>query len=227
MSRLASYKDATIKALGHAGFIVDFPDKKLRFAFDPYDIKAEDPVDYVFISHPHFDHCDPGSIRKLMGPKTKVVAPTCCKRELSEFGDQLHLIDDKNKHQDNKVIYWTVPAYNIDKYRTPNEVFHPTHLGGVGFIVEVDRTRFYHAGDTDHIPEMAKLKKIDVAFLPISGTFVMTSEEAIEAARIIKPKAVVPMHYGKLLGSMTEAIRFQNILKEEIPVIIINDAYHH
>jgi len=226
MNRTASYKDATIKALGHAGFIVNYPDRKLSFAFDPYDINENEPVDYVFISHPHFDHCDPASIRKLMGPKTKVIAPTSCRRELAEFGEALVIVDDKEKHEDKQIIFWSVPAYNIDKFRTPNEVFHPKELGGVGWIVEVERDRFYHAGDTDKIPEMEKIKKIDVAFLPISGTFVMTLEEAIAAAKVIEPKAVVPMHYGKLLGSVGDATRFQNLLREEIPVIVVTDAHH-
>ncbi len=226
MNQTASYKDAVIKATGHDGFIVTFPDKKLSFAFDPFDINEEDPVDYIFISHPHYDHCDPASIRKLLKPKTKVIAPECCKRELEDFGDQLELLADKEKHETKDLIYWAIPAYNIDKFRTPNEVFHPPELGGVGFIVEVDRTRFYHAGDTDKIPEMEKLKKIDVAFLPISGTFVMTSDEAIEAAKVIEPRVVIPMHYGKLLGSVAEATRFQNILREHIPVLVVTDAHH-
>lgn len=226
MNQTVAYKDAVIKATGHDGFIISFPDKKLSFAFDPFDITEEGPVDYVFISHPHFDHCDPTAIRKLLKPKTKIIAPECCKRELEEFGDQLELLSDKEKHETTDLIYWTVPAYNIDKFRTPNEVFHPRELGGVGFVVEVDRTRFYHAGDTDKIPEMEKLKKIDVAFLPISGTFVMTSDEAMAAAKVIEPKVVIPMHYGKLLGSVAEATRFQNILREHIPVLVVTDAHH-
>ena len=83
------------------------------------------------------------------------------------------------------------------------------------------KTRFYHAGDTDLTPEMAELKKIDVAFLPISGTFVMTLEEALKAAETFAPRAVVPMHYGKLLGSVTDAFRFQNLLKEKIPTFVL------
>ncbi|MEX2361944.1 MAG: MBL fold metallo-hydrolase [Patescibacteria group bacterium] len=226
MNQTASYKDATITALGHAGFIVDYPERKLRWAFDPFDITGHDPVDYIFISHPHYDHCDPQSIKKLLGPRTRIIAPACCKKELEEFADNLEIIDDKEKHEDKQIIYWTTPAYNIDKFRTPSEVFHPKELGGVGWIVEVDRTRFYHAGDTDNIPEMANLKKIDVAFLPISGTFVMTCDEAVAAAKVIEPKAAVPMHYGKLLGSVVEATRFQNLLREDIPVIIVTDVHH-
>jgi L-ascorbate metabolism protein UlaG (beta-lactamase superfamily) len=193
-----TFEGATITALGHAGFVIEFAEKKLRIAFDPYDIKEEQPVDYIFVSHQHFDHCDPVSIRKLLKNSTRIIAPACCERELSEFGQQLELLKDK--------------------------VFHPKDMGGVGFVVEVDGFRMYHAGDTDRIPEMDGLKKLDLAFLPISGTFVMTLEEAIEAAQILKPKMVVPMHFGKLLGSVGDANRYHNMLRDLIPVMVLTDA---
>jgi L-ascorbate metabolism protein UlaG (beta-lactamase superfamily) len=226
--RTASYGDAKITALGHAGFLVDFPEHKLRFAFDPYSINGEETVDYIFISHKHYDHCDPVSIRKLVGKNTKIIAPASCEHELEEFSGQVELVSDKEKHSVKQLTYWTVPAYNLNKFRTPSEVFHTRDLGGVGFVVEIGKIRFYHAGDTDHVPEMDTLKKIDVAFLPISGTYVMTLEEAIEAARTIKPKVVVPMHYGKLLGSVGDAVRYQNLLqREEQPVMVLNAHPDH
>lgn len=219
-----TFEGATITALGHAGFVIEFTEKKLRIAFDPYDIKEEQPVDYIFVSHQHFDHCDPVSIRKLLKNSTRVIAPACCERELSEFGQQLELLKDKEKHKLKQCIYWALPAYNVSKFRTPNEVFHPKDMGGVGFVVEVDGFRMYHAGDTDRIPEMDGLKKLDLAFLPISGTFVMTLEEAIEAAQVLKPKMVIPMHFGKLLGSVGDANRYHNMLRDLIPVMVLTDA---
>jgi len=216
------YDGATITALGHAGFRVEYEEQGFSFAFDPYDIADIEPVDFVFISHPHFDHCDPASIRKLLKPKTKIIAPAVCAPELEEFGEAVELVDDKNKREAKFFKYWTVPAYNIDKFRTPSEVFHPAEKGFVGWIVEVGATRYYHAGDTDMTPEMEALKKIDVAFLPISGTFVMTLEEAIKAAEILEPDVVIPMHFGKLLGSVSEAHRFQNLLKDKLKVMVLS-----
>lgn len=217
-----SYKDSTIIALGHAGFVVRFEETGLSFAFDPYDIRdGLDPVDYVFVSHKHFDHCDPNSIRKLLKPTGKVVAADCCESELADFGPQLELVKDKDKHELKGLTYWTIPAYNTNKYRTPTEVFHTKELGGVGFVIEVGKTRFYHAGDTDFIPEMERVKKIDVAFLPISGTYVMTLEEAMQAAELIDADVTIPMHFGKLLGSSAEAVRFQNLLHDKLKVMVL------
>jgi L-ascorbate metabolism protein UlaG (beta-lactamase superfamily) len=220
--RTGNYDGATITALGHAGFRVEYPEKGFSFAFDPYDISETEPVDFIFISHPHFDHCDPASIRKLLKKKTKVIAPNVCAKELAEFGEAVELVDDKNKRESEFFKYWTVPAYNIDKFRTPSEVFHPKEKGYVGWIVEVGSTRYYHAGDTDMTPEMEALKKIDVAFLPISGTFVMTLEEAMKAAEILEPDVTIPMHFGKLLGSVSEANRFQNLLRDKLKVMVLS-----
>ncbi len=221
-----NYKDGSvITALGHDGFLVEYPEQKFSFAFDPYDIK-ETPemakVDFVFVSHMHFDHCDPNSIRKMLNDNGQVIAPACCQNELASFGEQAVIIDDKDKHETKYFKYWNIPAYNIDKFRTPGEVFHPKEMGGVGWIIEVGATRFYHAGDTDMTPEMEALKKIDVAFLPISGTFVMTLEEAVKAAELLEPDIVVPMHYGKILGSVSDAHRFQNILKDKAKVLVLS-----
>lgn len=222
------YKGATIIALGHDGFRVELASPNVSFAFDPYDLYGEiAPVDFIFITHPHFDHCDVSSIRKLLKTTTKIVAPQSCAEELREFVGQLEIYQPPDKVTTGAITYWTIPAYNLDKFRTPSEVFHPKELGGVGFVVEVlienaKNLRFYHAGDTDLIPEMAAVKKIDVAFLPISGTFVMTLDEAIKAAELIEPDLVIPMHYGKLLGSVSDAYRFQNKLGGKVAVAILS-----
>jgi L-ascorbate metabolism protein UlaG (beta-lactamase superfamily) len=215
------YKGATITALGHDGFRVEVAEPAISFAFDPYDVSGEiAPVDFIFISHPHFDHCDVSSIRKLLGPKSRIIAPNCCQGELSEFTDQVDYFSGDEKVTAGKLTYWAIPAYNIDKFRTPNEVFHPRELGGVGFVVEIPidgskNLRFYHAGDTDLVPEMEAVKKIDVAFLPISGTFVMTLDEAIKATQLIEPDLAIPMHYGEVVGTEEDALRFVQICEEE------------
>ena len=136
--RETTYKGATITALGHDGFRVEIAQPAVSFAFDPFDLRGEvTPVDYVFVSHSHFDHCDISSIRKLLGPKSRVIAPPCCHSELQEFTDQLDIYTGTDKVAIGKITYWAIPAYNLDKFRTPNEVFHPKELGGVGFVVEI------------------------------------------------------------------------------------------
>ena len=59
----------------------------------------------------------------------------------------------------------------------------------------------------------------DIALLPVSGTYVMTEEEAVEAAAAIKPKVAIPMHVGEGIGSLDDAQRFKE--KAAVPVIVL------
>ena len=108
----------------------------------------------------------------------------------------------------------------MNKFIEPNIPFHPKGLG-IGYLITVSNTTFYHAGDTDVIEEMNALKeKIDVAFLPISGTYVMTPKEGIKCANIIKPKLSIPMHFGSIVGSVKDAEEFSSNYngKSQIPL---------
>jgi L-ascorbate metabolism protein UlaG (beta-lactamase superfamily) len=101
-----------------------------------------------------------------------------------------------------------VAAYNTSKRDAEGNVFHPREAGLVGFDLNVRGERLYHAGDTDVIPEMDQVAGVDVALLPVSGTYVMTASEAAEAARRIAPRVAVPMHWGEHLGTREDAEAF-------------------
>ena len=106
----------------------------------------------------------------------------------------------------------TVPAYN------PAKQFHPKINEWLGYIVEINGTRIYHAGDTDLIPEMNNIKA-DMAFLPVGGTYTMGAEEAAKAANTIKPKIAVPMHYGSIVGSKSDAERFKGLCECDVRIL--------
>ena len=108
-----------------------------------------------------------------------------------------------------------VPAYNTNKQ------FHPKAQGWVGYIFTVNGQRIYLAGDTDRIPEMKNLSRIDVALLPVSGTYVMTAGEAVQAALDIRPGIAIPMHYGSIVGSSGDAQKFADGLKGKIEVVVL------
>ncbi|HEY9491591.1 MAG TPA: MBL fold metallo-hydrolase, partial [Nitrososphaeraceae archaeon] len=101
-----------------------------------------------------------------------------------------------------------VPAYNV------NKKFHPKDDNKVGFIFVLSKQRIYHTGDTDIISEM-KSTTPDIAFVPVSGTYVMTAEEAAQAVNeIIKPtKLAIPMHYGAIIGTQKDAEIFTELVK--------------
>ncbi|MDD3580365.1 MAG: MBL fold metallo-hydrolase [Desulfobacca sp.] len=179
--------------------------------FDPYELRQSDPADLILISHEHFDHCSPTDVTKVQRPDTVIVTNPAAAAQLS--GKVIVLRPGEQTTACGLTIE-TVPAYNINKQ------FHPKAAGHLGFIVTLDGIRLYHAGDTDFIPEMKGLK-VDIALLPVSGTYVMTAAEAAEAARAINPKIAIPMHYGSIVGSGADAKTFKSLLEGQLRVEIL------
>ena len=78
----------------------------------------------------------------------------------------------------------------------------------MGYELNIRGERLYHSGDTDVIPEMDSVTGVDVALLPVGGVYVMTAQEAAEAARRIQPRVAVPMHWGEHIGDEGDARAF-------------------
>lgn len=182
---------------------------------DPFKISKRDEADIVLLSHEHFDHLSLEDLEKVCATGTTVVASPLCEegiKGLKTRPKEKHFLGPHGHVRAGNVEIETVPAYNVNKFREPGKPFHPKESGGVGFIVHMDGTAVYHAGDSDFIPEM-KTIKCDIALLPVSGTYVMTAEEAAEAAAAIKPRIAVPMHYGAIVGSDADAQIFKSLVK--------------
>jgi len=187
---------------------------------DPFKVTKSDEADIVLLSHEHFDHLSPEDLRKVTFPGTTIVASPLCKEGLKDFKVKEKLfIDPGGKHSVGKVEIEAVPAYNVNKFREPGKAFHPKGEKRVGFVVKMDGTTVYFAADTDFIPEMKSIK-CDIALLPVSGTYVMTPEEAAEAAAAINPKIAVPMHYAAIVGTEADAHKFKSLVKNcEVEIV--------
>src|SRR3989454_776023 len=159
-----------------------------------------------------FSHLFPQKKKKSFSEKKTTLIPfPAVKKELSSMKvKEVKAVKPGDKVAFGDITIEVVPAYNLNKFREPGKPFHPKEDGKVGFILSVNGVRVYHAGDTDTIPEM-KGFKTDVALLPVSGTYVMTPEEAAEATRMIKPKLAIPMHYGAIVGSENDAEKFKQL----------------
>ncbi len=186
-----------IKWLGHASFsFVDEQGNKIYYV-DPFELKNTklDPADLIFITHAHYDHCSFDDVKKILKGDSVLIAPPDC-LSLIDVPNEKQSVEPNKNYAVKGFSFQTVPAYNI------NKSYHPKSNNWVGYIFTLNSKKAYHAGDTDFIPEMKELKSLslDVALLPIGGTYTMNVDEAIEAANAICAKTTIPMHYRRLLG---------------------------
>jgi L-ascorbate metabolism protein UlaG (beta-lactamase superfamily) len=181
---------------------------------DPFKVTQNDEADIVLLSHEHFDHLSLEDLNKVIFPGTVIIASPLCKDGLKSVKvKDIHYLDPGGKRTIGAVEINGLPAYNIDKGPEPGRKFHPPGEKRLGFLIKMDGTTVYHAGDADFIPEMKSIQ-CDIALLPVSGTYVMTAEEAAQAAAAINPWVAVPMHYGAIVGSEADAHRFKSLVKK-------------
>ena len=156
----------------------------------PYDLESEPaPADLVLVTHHHRDHCDPVMVDRVAAPGTPVFAPRLAAATL---GERAEVVKVGDVFDAVGVQVEVVAAYNTEEGSSTNKTHAPGE--GVGYVVTIGDLRIYHAGDTDLIPEMADLEEIDVALLPVGGTFKMDASEAARAALLIDPGIAIPMH---------------------------------
>jgi L-ascorbate metabolism protein UlaG (beta-lactamase superfamily) len=210
-----TYKGVKVHWLGHDSFVLD---GSKVIMVDPFNAKGNFKADAILITHEHFDHLSKDDIKKFSVPSTKLVAPKICEKELAPLKLETIYVTAGTKVKVAGATVEAFPAYNLNKFREPGKVFHPKEEGRVGYIVTLDGVRFYHAGDTDAITEM-KAVDVDVALLPVSGTYVMTAEEAAGAAKMIRAKTFVPMHFGRIVGNRADAERFKTLVKGEVVIL--------
>ena len=198
-----------IKWFGHASFKIT--GWKVIY-IDPWKIQDEDEADIVLISHPHYDHFSLEDLKKITGHETDILITPDCQSKLRDINGKVTLVEPGKKYSIKDIIIETTHSYNINKR------FHPKENDWVGFIINLNNRKIFYAGDTDNVPEIKNLK-VDVALIPISGTYVMDAKEAAELVNEMKPKITIPYHYGDIVGTEQDALKFKKLAK--IPVEIL------
>jgi L-ascorbate metabolism protein UlaG (beta-lactamase superfamily) len=178
----------SIKWLGHASFQIKAEGKIIYV--DPYEGEYSEKADLILVTHSHSDHCDVAKIKKVRKADTVIFAPEDC---VSKIGGSVKTLKPMEETMISNIKVKAVEAYNYKRFRSPGKPFHPRGLG-VGYLITAEGETVYHAGDTDFIPEMRQLGRVNVALLPSGGTYTMDNPEAAKAAIAINPKIVIPMH---------------------------------
>lgn len=198
----------SLQWLGHASFKLRHEDKVIYI--DPWKLKGS-PKDatIVLVSHSHYDHYSAEDIARVSDPDTKLIGPVDVIRE---YGNG-QAIKPRQKIETEGISINAVAAYN------PVKQFHPKSNNWVGFVIEAGSKRIYYAGDTDLTVEMKALKDIDIALLPVGGTYTMDVKDAAEAVGRIKPKQAIPYHWGDIVGSRSDADQFAEMAQCEVTVM--------
>lgn len=209
---MLEHNGVKITWLGHDSFKIS---NGKTLYIDPYKIKSAGKADILLISHEHFDHLSMDDIKKVASSNTTIVAAKQCADALKNVGaKEVVVVKPGEKVNVQGIAIEAVAAYNTNKINPDTKKpFHPKEDNKVGFVVTINNVRIYHAGDTDAIQEMKNIRT-DIALLPVSGTYVMTAEEAAEAVKMIKPKIAIPMHFGAIVGSEKDAEKFKHLVKE-------------
>ena len=203
----------TLQWLGHAGFKICHEDTVIYV--DPWKLK-DSPHDatLVLVSHSHYDHYSPDDIARISGAETKLVASA----DVVTKEKNGEMILNGLSVDLGSVRVSGVAAYN------PSKQFHPKANNWVGFVIEVGSKRIYYAGDTNLTDEMKSLKEIDVALLPVGGTYTMDATEAAEATKYIKPKIAIPYHWGDIVGGRADAEAFADAAECKVLVLSADET---
>jgi L-ascorbate metabolism protein UlaG (beta-lactamase superfamily) len=192
-----------IEWLGHAGFRIKTSAGWIYV--DPYRAPEGPPAAAILVTHDHFDHFSRDDVLRIAGKGTMFAGPATVTEQLR---GNTNSVTPGDVVEIGGVEVLAVAAYNTNKLDSEGRPFHSRDAGWVGYVIRDGGHRIYHSGDTDVIPEMDEAAGVDVALLPVSGTYVMTPSEAAEAARRIDPGVAVPMHWGTVIGTREDAEAF-------------------
>ncbi|MDE6583608.1 MAG: MBL fold metallo-hydrolase [Clostridia bacterium] len=185
-------------------------------SIDPLKIEKSFKAKYVFFTHSHWDHYSIEDTKKIVTTQTILICPKTMEDEVKKtFKNKIIAVEPNKTYQDKDLKFETFASYNIGK------PFHPKDNNWVGYILKIENQRVAVVGDSDNTPDLQNIKT-DILLIPIGGTYTMSAQEAAEATNIIKPKKVIPTHYGEVVGNKEMANEFKNLLSPTIECEILD-----
>lgn len=182
---------------------------------DPFRILSEThDADIIFITHAHYDHFSPEDILKINQPHTLYVMPCSMQGEETKIGVSIDRVIWLQPNESANIA--GIPVYAMPSYNT-NKPMHPKENGWLGYVLELNGQNIYIAGDCDIMPE-AETLSCDIAMVPIGATYTMNAEEAATLINQMKPKTVIPTHYGTLVGKPEDVDLFEPLVDSAIKV---------
>ena len=239
-SEKLSSKEDFICWLSHAGFLIQLGGKRIiidpvfgkvpfykRHTPFPYTLNKLLPIDYLLISHSHYDHFDIPSLRQIAKHNPKAIVPQNMGKLLAR---RVKALEGKDLHwyesfEEEGLKITLVPA----KHWSRRGIFDKNAVLWGGYIIEYDHTCIYFSGDTttgEHFKEIGEKYDIDITILPIGAyapEFIMkhnhtNPQEAYDAYLALNAKVMIPMHYGTFKLSdepMDEPLTWIQQIKKE------------
>jgi L-ascorbate metabolism protein UlaG (beta-lactamase superfamily) len=204
-----------IELIAQSALRIKYNDKIIYF--DPFKInnKYLKDADYIFITHPHYDHFNEEDLKTIMKDSTKIIVPNELEDNCKSLGfNNIICVSPNNEYSVDDIIFKTINAYNIDK------PFHKKESNWVGYIINLNNESIYVSGDTDIIDEIKNIK-CDIACICIGGHYTCNYMEAVDFIKTIKPKHAIPTHYKTVVGSLDDAINFKKELDSICDVKIL------
>lgn len=181
-------------------------------------------AEWVFASHKHSDHLDPGTLPDLFraSPDARLILPAAVMEHAVSLGlPKERLIPTRG---DETITVGSLTVHVIPSAHPEFDYTEVTGYPFLGFVFEVDGLRLYHSGDTlayDGLAERLKSFDLDIAFLPINGGYVpgtppnMNIEEAITLAKQVQPGLIIPHHYDMFTFNTADAKAFARLAGQE------------